>query len=368
MNEIRAKIEGIKYNVLLDKKLKTVEFKDFDINSCPSSFNLKIENNNYGVSKWVSPKRTRSYPYARVYDTLQYSKRITIIPIVKDEGIEGDRDFIQWDTISLMSLLDTFVILCYYDKATKHPKYKHKITKQKLDNKLIKQKIDEINSYKSSALHWNLQEIKTNFTSLINEVITSYNKISQTTGVMFHDEVGLTNLKSEFIKDSNSFIEFSRDKAKDAQNREAVTVHKYEWLDSSSKSLITIKNYLGGEYNFTVDEINLNSDILFLIEAKHTKKNLIPSIGDIKDGLIKMILYSNLCDVKLNNIKYQYKALLKLTSFKLNGYISSANLQQIDDFCKINNINKSKKDFLIKLLNESIKNSFLIEIKSADQS
>jgi len=33
----------------------------------------------FGVSKWVSPKRTRSYPYERVYNTLSLgTKKVTI--------------------------------------------------------------------------------------------------------------------------------------------------------------------------------------------------------------------------------------------------------------------------------------------------
>ncbi|MEM4247619.1 MAG: hypothetical protein QXF14_04885, partial [Candidatus Woesearchaeota archaeon] len=63
-----------------------------------------------GISKGVWPKRARSYPYERVYNTLNISKKITVIPIVKNEGAAGDSDFIQWDTVSLMSLLDVYVI------------------------------------------------------------------------------------------------------------------------------------------------------------------------------------------------------------------------------------------------------------------
>lgn len=58
------------------------------------------------ASWWLSPKRTRSYPYARIYDTLNFQgKRVTFIPILKDESRDGNRDFLQWDTVSLMSLL-----------------------------------------------------------------------------------------------------------------------------------------------------------------------------------------------------------------------------------------------------------------------
>ena len=49
-----------------------------------------------------------------------------------------------------------------------------------------------------------------------------------------------------------------------------------------------------------------------MIEGKHSKGTL-PSIGDIKDGLVKMILFTNLKDVKINGKNYNAKPVLKLT-------------------------------------------------------
>ena len=129
--DISAKITGIKYAPLLCRKLNIFEFKDLEkaLSSC-ASFILKVnKDNKIAISWWVSAKRTRSYPYARIYDTLSFSgKKITIIPVIKDEGKEGDRDFLQWDTISLMSLLGINVIVAYYDKAEKNTRYKNEST------------------------------------------------------------------------------------------------------------------------------------------------------------------------------------------------------------------------------------------------
>ena len=101
-----------------------------------SVFLLRVDDHNtIAVSWWVSAKRTRSYPYARVYDTLSFSgKKITIIPVMKDEGKQGDRDFLQWDTIALMSLLGVYVIIGYYTDAERSLRYRHKITKQRFDS------------------------------------------------------------------------------------------------------------------------------------------------------------------------------------------------------------------------------------------
>ncbi|HRR17832.1 MAG TPA: hypothetical protein P5332_02090 [Ignavibacteriales bacterium] len=106
--DVSAKITGIKYSPFLCRDLRVYDISDIDSAlSQDGSFLLNVDDKNrVALSWWVSAKRTRSYPYARVYDTLSFKgKKITIIPIFKDEGKEGDRDFLQWDTISLMSLL-----------------------------------------------------------------------------------------------------------------------------------------------------------------------------------------------------------------------------------------------------------------------
>ena len=67
---IKAKITGIKYLPMLVEELDEIDIKDFCVNEAPSSFALVDKRTKLAVSKWVSPKRTRSYPYERVYNTL----------------------------------------------------------------------------------------------------------------------------------------------------------------------------------------------------------------------------------------------------------------------------------------------------------
>lgn len=78
---IKGKITGIKYKIILSDDLKNIDIKKFDINAVPSSFVLRDNKHTFAISKWVSPKRTRSYPFERVFNTLHISKRITVIPI-----------------------------------------------------------------------------------------------------------------------------------------------------------------------------------------------------------------------------------------------------------------------------------------------
>jgi hypothetical protein len=358
---ITGKITGIKYKVLLIEDLKEVIIKDFDINEMPSACLLNNNKHTFAISKWVSPKRTRSYPFERVFNTLHISKKITVIPIVKDEGAKGDRDFIQWDTVSLMSLLDVFVVFAYYEKAEKAAQ---KITNQQFDNQYVLSKIKEIEQYHSSALHWNLNELNTNLHHIIDKVKNAYAEIEQSTGVKLHNSTGLDNFKEKIGKDVSLFMAFSREKAAQAQAREFVTLQPKESLSTLSKAKITITNYLGGQYFLTVDEILFAKDKVSLIEGKHSKNAILPSKGDIKDGLLKMILYCNLSEVTANEQKIKSEAILRLTSSKLKGAINSSSTKnEMTDFFDENNCSASQKKLIETVIAEANQNNFIIQIQ-----
>ena len=102
--KINATIEKIEYQAFLNETLQNFDLATLDINNTPATCLVIDNHSSFAISKWVSPKRTRTYPYERVYNSLGISKKIAVIPIVKDEGKDGDRDYIQWDTVSLMSL------------------------------------------------------------------------------------------------------------------------------------------------------------------------------------------------------------------------------------------------------------------------
>ena len=362
--EIKAEIiEGIKYKPVLKCNLTEVSIEDFNINSAKSSVLVSSEQNRFAVSRWVSPKRTRSYPYERVYNTFSISKRITVIPIVKDEGAAGDRDFLQWDTISLMSLLDVYVILAYYGTAEKHRSRTDKITNQKFNSNFVKSKMREISNYHSSALHWNLKELK-NISQTLEKVKEAYQQIAARTKVNFHSEKGLKVFTALVAENLSSFMDGSRIKAQSAQEREFLTIQPKEILATQTKAKITITNYLGGKYFFTVDEIDLEDRNLFLIESKHSKSGKLPSVGDIKDGLLKMMLYTNLEDVNINGNSLLSLPVLRLTSGKIAGEISSnSETAEIEQFFQVNNFNKRQRDLISSLFTEANENNFDISLR-----
>jgi hypothetical protein len=312
---IYAEIKGLKYKPFLCRKLNIFNFDEIDkALSSEATFILEIEEESQvAVSWWVSPKRTRSYPYARVYDSLDFwGKKVTLIPVIKDEGREGDRDFLQWDTISLMSLLGVYVIISYYADASKSSTYEHKITNQRFDLEHVKGNIRELLSYQSDALHWNFSQID-RVGEISSKAIEAYAKISQKLGVEMHSQESAEERIEQLLKGKEEFMRISRELAQKAQKRESETVQPKEHL-TGIKGTLTIKNYLGGYYYFTCDEIEIHGEEIYLIEGKHTKASSLPSLEDIKDGLLKMILFTNLENLKLDGRSYKPVPILKLTS------------------------------------------------------
>ena len=348
IGSITAKITGIEYTPFLCRKLQSFKLEELQkAISKQATFILKAnEEKEIALSWWVSAKRTRSYPYARVYDSLALTgKKVTIIPIFKDEGIEGDRDFLQWDTISLMSLLDVYVIVAYYNDAIKSSRYEKKITKQRFDTKHLNEQINKLLSYQSSALHWNVAQID-NIWEIGKKALDSYEKISKKLGVDMHSKKLAEKRIEELKKGKDVFMALSRNLAELAQRRESITIQPKEHLDGI-KGTITITNYLGGNYYFTSDEVELHNNDIWLIDAKHTKTDNLPSLGDIKDGLLKMMLFTNLKEVKINGKSLNPVPILKLTT---------------GDNFSIEKLNENQKKLLEVLKKEAKTNGFRILI------
>lgn len=332
--EITARIvKGIQYKSLLCRTLKHYKLRALSAAFKDATFFLDIDpQNKLAVSWWVSAKRTRSYPYARVYDSFNFTgKKLTIIPIVKDEGIDGDRDFLQWDTISLMSLLGVYVIIAYYKDAVRSTRYEGKITNQSFDIDYLKAEIKKLTNYQSDALHWNIDQVN-KINVIGNKSIDAYDAISDKLNIRMHSKKSAERKINELMKDKETFITSSRQLAKNAQTRESKVTHSAEKIIAGIKAKLTISNYLGGYYYFTADEARINGDKVYLVEAKNTQSNKeLPSINDIKDGLLKMILFTNLEEVMIGKKLYTPIPLLKLTGSEITkkDYKVQTFLQQL---------------------------------------
>ena len=358
MIDIKAKIEDLTYEPKLCKDLKTYSAQNLYSGKAfqDASFTVKLEENEYAISWWVSPKRTRSYPRARVYDTYEHKNRVTIIPLVKDEGKDGDRDYLQWDTLSLMSLLQVNVIVAPYKNAEKNGEYENKITNQKFDHEYIKKQFQKLKNYQSDALHWNLKQA-----SNLDEVAELsekyyYDKISSETGVKMHSKSHFKKRMDSITEKAEDFKEKSRGLAEEAQNRESLTLQPKESV-KTDKGKITIQNYLGGEYYFTTDEIMVENGKAFLIEKKHTSKSF-PSTADIKNGLVRMMLFKNLDTLKIDGEEHQVFPILGVTGKELEGCLS--NSDKIEN--NLEGVSERKRKEIESLLQEANKNDFTVII------
>lgn len=306
---------------------------------------LRIGRNEIAISKWVSAKRTRSYPYTHVYDMMCFGgKKLTVIPIYKDEGIDGDRDFLQFDTISLMTLLNVNVIIAYYIGADKNLKYHNKIANQRYDVNYVLEKINENLNFYSDALHWNIEQLK-NVGEIGSLAVRSYSDISRRLGVKMHSESTALKKVEELKQGGDVFRDKSRERAREAQIRESLTIQPKEFLEGE-KGAITITNYYNGYYAFTVDEAVIDGNKVFLIEAKHTRDDNVPSIADIKDALLKLIIYTNLKTVTIEGKSYEAVSVIKLTSDNSTNY---------------GELNNNDKELLVKLQEEGKTNKFLVK-------
>ena len=86
---------------------------------------------------------------------------------------------------------------------------------------------------------------------------------------------------------------------------------------------------------------------MYLIEGKHTKTGKLPSKEDIKDGLLKMALFTNLENVFVEGHRYNPVPVLKLTTDN-----------KFDEFL----LSKAQQQTLKALDSEAIKNGFRIKI------
>lgn len=312
--DLSAKITGVEYTPYLCATLPEFDADHLEQALSKSAFILDLgKGNKVAVSRWVSPKRTRSYPYARVYDTLGFGgKRITIIPVIKDEGKPGDRDFLQWDTVALMSLMNVYVIIAYYASAERSRRNRRKITNQRFHLPYINEKLAELHSsYQSDALHWNMKQLA-DIGDLGQTALDCYREIAKRLDMEFHSEKSAER-KIETIRESrDAFKSHSRDLAEAAQRRETVTTQPKENV-AGEKGSITITNYLGGNYYLTLDEVEISDSRIYLIEAKHSRRSMLPSPSDIKDALIKMALFTNLSDVESDGAVYDPMPVMKLT-------------------------------------------------------
>lgn len=368
-------IKGLTYKTCLGENLSSINLDVFDVNKQKGYGLIKSPTTEIAYSKWVSPKRTRSYPFARIYNTYNSSKVITIIPVIKDEGKDGDRDQIQYNTISWMNLLNIYIVLGYYETAKKSNKKgqntKNKLSEQKFSNDFVISQINEILAYRQSALHWNKSLFEERFTQVFEKALDSYDSIFNETGVIIHSREGLDKYLYKIKDEFEEFKNISLKASQSASKREALTSHKLEYLVDGSKATFSIENYLGGIYYLAPDEIIVDQNMYIIQESKNTSKASLPKLPDIQDGLFKLILFSNLDSLVLNGSPVLFVTKLKLTGNNVVGSIvfPDASEEELEYFLKANvKVFNTNQKIIIKKLALEAQNNQKIKIQVSSNS
>ncbi len=360
MKTIEGAIENVSYEAQLTPELTVYKFDKFDINTAKSAGIIVAAKSQVAYSKWVSPKRTRTYPFERIYNTYNSPKKITIIPILKDEGADGDMDKVQFSTFSWMSLMGIHVVLGYYDSAKKNlsnsQKDREKLTSQRLNNLFVKEQIKEIMRHRLEAIHWNRTLIKDRLIEILDLAIGSYSRITKKTKVKIHSYQSLSSFRDKVLEDIEVYKEISLKGSKGASNREFLTKHVREFLSDGEKCQLILKNYLGGEYFLTADEIIKEGSKYIIQESKNTSKTILPSRSDIKDGLFKLILFSNIDKLSIDGKSVSFSTRMKLTSPHIaEQLLLPVKKDKLDEyFARNSSILKVATMGTIKLLNKEV--------------
>lgn len=372
--EFTGFIKDVKYQCFLSSSLPVYSFDHFDINTAGPSGKLVFRNGEIAFSKWVSPKRTRSYPFERLYNTFNSLMRVTIIPVIKDEGIDGDFDRIQYATISWMNLLNVYIVLAYYNSAERNTRDLHaaKITNQQFDAALVNAQLSEISSYKQSALHWNRTLFQDRFVEIYTKALDSYERIAFETGAKMHDRAPQERYLAQVKKEFDAFITRSMQGMHEAAARESKTYHQHEHLAEGFKAQLRLVNFLGGLYDLTVDEVikDPNDGSYVIQESKNATAGFLPKLSDIKDGLFRLILFSNIEELRLNAMPVAFATRLKLTGKLVRGaLLMPCSDEAIQQFIAHNQPHCSDANVqLLHSLNQEAKHNLKLEVHIAPNS
>lgn len=351
-------------------QLKRINFKSFAINSAPASGIIEFEDDtSLGYSKWNSPKPSRTYPSARIYRTYHLqSKRITVIPIIKDEGSDTpNNDRLSFMTYSRMNLMSVYIILAWYEWAEPNKRRANRITNQLLNNEFVMAKISEIKRAQKSALHWNELHFEKDFEYVYRQAVSSYQKISQFNNLEMHSAENHLKLLDQYLEhgkfSQDAFAEFSSVRSASAALRESMTVHDLEYLTDGRKAYLELENRLGGKYFVTADEVYWEEGKLVIQESKNTTKENLPKLNDIQDGLFKNILFYSIDELYIGDEPIDFITRIKLTGNCKGRLRLPAETAEIEEFIGINEFSKSEEKIVRLLDCEAVVNPGLsIEI------
>lgn len=279
------------------------------------------------ISVWTSPKRTKTNPLPRVYSSLIHNGlKITIIPVLKEEGEGGEQNLLHPNTIYWMTLLGVYVVVGFYEKAQvgkikrqasnaaqgkKSKQGKPKLAEQILELGMIEKQVCEIVTNQPNVELWNKKQIEL-IPSLLQASIQQYRHLGRMLGIPLKnkslDRKELKNKK--WLEDINEMFKDNARDEKISQHSETKTEHKHEDVpkEYGEKAKFNIEFGKDKNIHLTSDGVFVDEKIkqITITEAKNTISKNFPSTSDMKDGMMKLMLFGK-TDFEINDVKYSKK-------------------------------------------------------------
>ena len=100
----------------------------------------------------------------------------------------------------------------------------------------------------------------------------------------------------------------------------------------------------------TADEVEFTSeDEVVIRESKNTTQGVLPSMSDIKDGLFKLLLYSQLSELHYENRRLRFAAQIRLTGKFSDELSLPAQESRLQDFLSQFSSSRQRKSIVRKL-------------------
>ncbi|NCO42284.1 MAG: hypothetical protein COZ06_28165 [Armatimonadetes bacterium CG_4_10_14_3_um_filter_66_18] len=154
-----------------------------------NAWRLRFGEGTLDVSQWETPKRTRTYPLARVYRLLQSPhRRGALIPAVKDEGSGLNPDVLGLDTLHLLTLFGVYAVVGHYLGARGETQKRRSgeevlvLRDQRLDFEAALTKLEVAAAPEVSVVDWNRGEVDL-FAVSLERSAAAYRRLHEQTGV-----------------------------------------------------------------------------------------------------------------------------------------------------------------------------------------
>ncbi len=361
---VDAKIGSEVYHFSKDPGLKEIEFKKA-MKENKTSFKSKISNDKIvAISVWTTPKRTKTYPFPRVYSTLGHDgKKITIIPVQASYGKYGDDNKLQPGTISWMSGLGVYVIIGVFTKAKMRPKGKTaanakagKISTQgkcvftefRFNDEELEEQISKIVSKCPKVEDWN-QEQLLKIPSLLELAIAHNRRLGQELQVDVRNFKSLEKKLKGWKTNIPAYLSDCDKESKGAQHREFSSNQKLENVPGS-KGKINVDMGNSKMIFLTGDSVSIdkNKKIIEILEGKHSSKGKFPSEDDVLDALFKLMIFKK-SEIKIDGVKYTKKLVCYLSGkIPATDKEIKEKYKELIQECKNNNIEFRFNDKVIK--------------------